>query len=325
MKITGKNIRDSLLFLMILAALLFAASLLFRPKNNGTAYGFQEERAYGFLGEPANTMDVYVLGDSLAECAISPLEIWKQTGITVYVSSTPNQKLYQSEEMLKMLLSHHQMPKMVILESNMVYADVEPMDVISHWLEMAVPAARYHDRWKSLQRQDWLLNVHYTDREPEKGFYRNTEVKATREARLAEYMAYTEKVKAIPGENRMYLNRIAELCRESGIQLVLMNTPSVKDWSYRKHNGIEQIALELNTAYVDMNLMPDEIPIDWAQDTRDKGEHLNLTGAEKVSQWLAQYLVETDLFFDKRNDPEYALWHSDAAAADAAIPNSSNP
>jgi len=102
---------------------------------------------------------------------------------------------------------------------------------------------------------------------------------------------------------------IAAFCRERGARLVLFSSPSPVNWSWIRHNSVEALAQRLEIPYLDTNLMPEQIPINWQQDTRDHGDHLNHAGAEKVSVYLGQYLAETGLFSDKRTQETYALWN----------------
>ena len=54
--------------------------------------------------------------------------------------------------------------------------------------------------------------------------------------------------------------------------------------------------------------MDNSIGIDWTQDTYDKGDHLNYSGAEKVTNFLGAYLDKRYDLPDHRGDKEYASW-----------------
>ena len=68
---------------------------------------------------------------------------------------------------------------------------------------------------------------------------------------------------------------------------------------------------DLGIDFIDMNLLTEEIPIDWNHDTRDKGDHLNYKGACKVTTYLASYLNNTGLFTSHKEDPEFSDWVED--------------
>ena len=103
-------------------------------------------------------------------------------------------------------------------------------------------------------------------------------------------------VRGIARWNRQCLKDIQNLCQENGAQLILISSPSAKNWSYPNHNGIAALAAEMGLTYVDMNLMNDQLQIDWQVDTKDAGDHMNWDGAQKVSKWLAGYLSSLDVF-----------------------------
>ena len=120
-------------------------------------------------------------------------------------------------------------------------------------------------------------------------------------------MKETEETKKIPKSNKLYVKIIKEYCDLNGIQFILYSSPSPVNWDMEKHNGIEKLAKELDVEYIDLNLMQDQIQIDWTKDTRDKGDHLNYTGSLKVTKFLAEYLNEKNLP-DHRNEESYKSW-----------------
>ena len=121
-------------------------------------------------------------------------------------------------------------------------------------------------------------------------------------------MKETSEEEPIAAINMFYLRRIRSFCEEKGARIVLVSTPSIVNWDYRKHNSIKRISEEEGLEFIDMNLMREEIPIDWSKDTRDGGDHVNYFGAEKVSAYLGKYLSGTGLFENRRSDPAYAQW-----------------
>ena len=88
-----RNILSAGSFLLILAVLLVLLSLVFFPKGNRLEDGIQEPELYGFLGEPENSLDVVVLGDSIPLCSMIPPRLWRDFGYTSYVCASTAQKL----------------------------------------------------------------------------------------------------------------------------------------------------------------------------------------------------------------------------------------
>ena len=78
-----------LAFLAGLLAILILLSFLVNPKNNSQEAGMKDPTAVGFWGEPKNSIDVLVLGDSESYSSIIPTQMWQQQGITSYVCGQP--------------------------------------------------------------------------------------------------------------------------------------------------------------------------------------------------------------------------------------------
>ena len=107
------------------------------------------------------------------------------------------------------------------------------------------------------------------------------------------------------------MNNIINLCKKNHIELILVSTPSISNWTYARHNGIQKLADQNGLTYIDMNLMQDQLEIDWETDTRDKGDHLNYSGAVKVTDWLGTYFKQCGEFTDHRQDAAYQSWNKD--------------
>lgn len=123
-------------------------------------------------------------------------------------------------------------------------------------------------------------------------------------------MTESSEKAAIPAKNAEYVERIRDYCEGNGAELILVSTPSTKNWNSKRHNAIEVLAKELNIEYIDMNCLTGEINIDWSVDTRDKGDHMNYYGALKVSKYIGEYLENMGIFKDKRDVPEYDSWNT---------------
>ena len=305
----------SVLFLLIFALLFLGFTHLVIPKTNTAQAGIHDPWAKGFLAEPENTIDVLVLGDSELYSCLVPLQIWQTHGITAYTCGTSDQKLYQTESYLTRFFET-QNPKLVILETNVLYRDYSTTDRIPHIFEETLPLLRYHDRWKQLRPEDLTQSVRFTGIQRDKGYLYLTDIQP---ADTTGYMAYTDEIDPISSKNKETLAQIQTFCQERGAQLLLLSSPSTANWDYLRHNATQQLAWELEIPYLDTNLMPQEIPIDWNLDTRDGGDHLNHDGATKLTTWVGNYLAQTGLFTDKRSDDAYAAWNADLANFQAEL------
>lgn len=77
-----KHTLRCVVFLAVLALLLTGVSQLVRPKNNTSSDGIHDPAANGILGEPDNTIDLLILGDSESYSAFIPMQLWQQYGST---------------------------------------------------------------------------------------------------------------------------------------------------------------------------------------------------------------------------------------------------
>lgn len=298
-----KTALRSLIFMAVFMVILAGFSCLFRPKNNREDYGMGEMKANGILAEPEGSIDVVAVGDSECALAVIPMVLWREQGIASYNCGTTGQYLYEAYSYLKQAFDR-QPVKVVLLETNMIYRECTAENWLFSKLERLLPALRYHDRWKSLRAED-LGSVEYTWSDEYKGHMFYSDVQAYDGG---DYMFFTDAMREIPRWNQICLREIIALCRENGASLVFVSAPSPVNWSYESHNGVQAFAEVWDIPYVDLNLMEEEIAIDWEKETKDAGDHVNCYGAEKVSVWLSGYLARQYVLTDHRKEAGYTAW-----------------
>ena len=156
---------------------------------------------------------------------------------------------------------------------------------------------------KKNEKKDLMSKLYV--REDSKGFKLRDGVRPYREGA---YMKKTEKKEKMPEQVEMYMEKILKLCRRHGAGLVLVSTPSPKNYNYQKHNTLQEYAEKKSLTYLDMNLITKELKIDWKTDTIDQGDHLNLSGAKKVTEYLGKYLKNEFGLSDHRDEALYKTW-----------------
>ena len=267
--------------------------------------------------------DVIFVGDCEMYANISPMELYRESGITSYVRGSSQQLIWQSYYVLKETLSY-ETPKVVVYNVNaMRYG--EPVSEAFHrltidkmkWSEEKVdiikasmteeedfwsyvfPILRYHSRFDELTKEDFEYFFKTRDN-TWNGHLMNKNVKPLEtlptQRVLADY--------AFPEICWDYLEQIRLLCREYNAELILVKAPSVYPFWYEEYDAqIQQYADEHGLAFYNFLDNVEKMGIDYSTDTYDGGLHLNLNGARKLSWYFARILAENHDLEDHRNDP----------------------
>lgn len=292
-----------------LLLLLLLASFVLMPKGNGEGSGFLYRDARGIIAEPENTIDVLFLGDSEVYSTVSPMQLWEEQGITSYDCSTGGQRLFDTLALLKTALEN-QKPDLVVLETNATFRKFSVGEVAYNKAGEFLSVFTYHDRWKWFKPGELFQKKDFSWTSDLKGFRLNTEVQSASKKKYKNYMKDSKDFKTMPEKNVSYVDAIAKVCRDYGIQFMLFSTPSSMNWNMKKHNTIADLAEKRDLPYLDLNLLQEELGIDWTTDTKDKGDHLNLYGAQKVTAYLGKYLKNTYVLKDHREEKGYESWDS---------------
>ena len=290
-----------ILLLLALGLTLYLPGLALRPEIlNRYGLAFGSNAVYSEIQiQPEESIDLLVAGDSLSYTTVDPVRLWQRFGISSYDVGQPGAKLSESHEVLETAFSC-QHPRVILLETNSLFRKQSPEEeaqlrftqLLYRWL----PLLRYHDAWKAS-----LKKLNHIAKPVQRGFRVSAKIKPYRGG---DYMDGPEEEMEISEVNRDSLRRIEELCRENGAVLILYAAPSPLCYDGAKHRALEALAREEDLRFLDLNLLAEEIGLDWNRDTRDRGDHLNLFGADKVTAWLGNLLQQEYAFPDRREEEE---------------------
>lgn len=323
MKKNLKNILSVTAVLLIFALVLSFVTILLTPK-------YMENLVEGsFVSQyyrEAGNHDVIFIGDCEVYANFSPMELYRQQGITAYVRGTSQQLIWQSYYLLKETLEY-ETPKAVVYNVNamrystpikeefnrltidqMRWSD-EKVAIIrasmteeEDFLSYVFPILRYHSRFDKLTSEDieYLFKVKdntFNGYQMNKGVVPVGTLPAVR--RLGNYqfgdICYE------------YLDKMRTLCEEKGVELILIKAPSVQPHWYDEYNDqMVAYAEKYGLKYYNFLEHVEKIGIDYQSDTYDAGLHMNLAGATKLTSYFAEILAHDHGIPDRREDPEIA-------------------
>ena len=185
-----------------------------------------------------------------------------------------------------------------------------------NFLDYVFPILRYHSRITELTADDFKY-LFYRDKVSFNGYYMRVDVKPALNVPegkpLADYRF---------GETAYeYLDKITALCKEKGVELILIKAPSLYPYWYDEwEEQMEEYAKANGLRYINFLELTEECGLDFMTDTYDAGLHLNLSGAQKVTHWFGRYLAEECGLVSRRGEEELErAWEEKLASYYAEI------
>ena len=325
------RILESCVFLLLLWVVMVMVSGLLERKNSRNLLG-------GFLEEP-QLYDVLFFGDSQLMNAMIPLEMWEDYGIAGYNLSSYGNSPPLSYWMMINAFDYAQPELVVIAVTGMndthkisrfssdlhMATDFWPLTVNKARMlddllddpedpdfkdaegslyrelkgEFLFPLGKYHSRWHELTKDDFSRRRSYV-----KGGESLVGVYPIWDYELVDEENYAEEI----GYSYAYLRRSIEECQRRGIDVLLIHLPNPQIINSQRHaNTARSIADEYGIDFVDATSL-DSI-VDYAVDCYDPDPHLNLSGTQKMTDYLGSYLRDRYHLPDRRSDPDYAHWY----------------
>ncbi len=318
-----KNIIKSITFLIILILVVDLVGKIFIPVWNDE--WLPTPIVKDFYDLPENSIDVLTIGSSQVVRGFSALELYKNYGISAYGIGTGQQSIQNSYAWIKES-TKTQNEKVICLEIKMLFEDtpeeqnrkgVDNMKFSLNKLENMIfdakeansyetfisylfPITRFHSRWKEIGTENFVETpkaVNY------RGYTLENEVSGNLDYMYLEdnipYEAYMKK------ERYECINNIIKYCKEKGIGLIFVKMLDM-DWDIERHNSVASIAKANDIKFFDFNMkeLMEDADLLYAGDT-SRNNHLNITGAEKTTNYLGRYIKENYEIEDKRGNKEY--------------------
>jgi len=307
--------------------LLFAARLL-RPAH--TSYGSTWRE---YLQEPEDSIDVLFLGSSYAYCDWNPGVMYDESGLTGYVMGGSEQPPVLTYYYLKEALKT-QTPAVVVMEGSSLYFDryqnYTQLNVgympwgwnrVQATLHGAEPEKRlglffdlyfYHDRWRELTLGDLKRALLPARADQMKG---HTAVGTVFDkAEGGPWLRDMEQTEEVYRQNLQDFGRIAALCREEGIDLILTINPTYSQYTPQVYDRLaaDVAALAPEVRFVNWADSFEEIGLDVKQHLYNGG-HLNRYGAELFSAYTGRYLLELGYTPRPQSEENRQAWEATAA------------
>lgn len=299
----------SILIVILLLGLLQA---LVVPKYTDNTEGLLIGEYYGNAGDN----DVIFVGDCEVYESFVPAVLYEKYGITSYIRGSAQQLVWQSYYLLEETFRHEK-PQAVVFNvyalkygtpqdeaynrmtldgmkwSGSKYRAVKAsMTEEENMLDYAIPLLRFHSRITELEADDFKYM--FSDKEVSHSGYlmKKGVVPMTEEAESGKALLdYT-----LPETAMDYLDKMRELCEDNGAELILVKAPTNTwgFWWYDEWDAqISAYATENDLSYYNFIKYKDEIGIDFSVDTYDEGMHLNVYGAEKLTDYFGNILAES--------------------------------
>lgn len=297
----------------------------------------------GFYDVEKDSVDVLFLGSSHGVTAFLPQELYNQYGITSYNLSCEQQGMVTSYYWLREAL-RCQSPKAVVLECYFCFPYMvdEPLNTEESYTRKALdfmrwspvkaeavrticeidekqdvwsyylPNIRYHTRWEELDRNDYIYGdmaghselkgfapLYFYLGEKGEDFVPHDTGASDEQAEMAPLM-------------REYLDKIADLCEEKDIPLILTITPALSA-NPEMCNAVQDYASEKGCTFISFNAQEVYRQMDYqiATDNCDDG-HPNIWGAVKITDYMGEVL-SGQFGIAGRTEPQWEATRGDYA------------
>lgn len=120
-----RKLMRAICFCLLFVILFVFLSGAFIPRTGTTEDGMESRISKAYRGEPRDSIDTVFIGNSDIYRAISPVDLFHQTGITSAIAGRPNMQLSEVPGDIRDIL-RYQNPKTIVLETDCMFSGTNP-------------------------------------------------------------------------------------------------------------------------------------------------------------------------------------------------------
>ncbi|MBQ8503960.1 MAG: hypothetical protein IJ491_06775 [Clostridia bacterium] len=317
-------------FKVVIFVLIFAFCFVgVQNLLTGDADTRDHKRIEGFFDEKENSLDAVFLGSSATYAFWTAPVAWVEYGLTVYSLSSSKQQILAA----KYLIADARKTQPDALYIVNVASVTEQYNAInthrlifgypytenkydminylselggmsfSDRMEFYFPIIRFHDRWSDLVSFDFKKTTDaYKSASSYKSFLSKVEDVS---GGLFDY----EETAPISETLTTGLNDLMDYCEQEQVKVLFVVTPqSLTDEEKRgQQNTVMELIRSRGFDVLNMHELVEEMDLDLTTDYYN-GDHTNIHGSIKFTDYLSRYLIENYGFKDKRGTERLASW-----------------
>lgn len=270
---------------------------------------------------PKDSLDVLFVGSSNIMSAINPVQLWNETGIQSYNFCSRAQTFPFTYAYLYEALKS-QTPNCIVIDAYSVISDKSVYNLINSevHLEMNLSSLKFSTVKYEIMKQNLPLQKQILIELPiikNHSRYKNWFIKDdtddiymgycfVEEATALATPTYSDKVAELQEVDKVYIDKIIQLCDSEGIELIIIKTPVViSEEQHQVINGLGMYIEEYGVQFYDCSEGKDINGFDFETDMMD-GIHLNKNGAKKMTSYIARILGE--IYDFKNSDRHQYNW-----------------
>ena len=300
----------------------------FMPPDNGSSLGMW--RSY----QQKQSIDIAVIGSSLASCALPEEELAAATGETVALMATNAQSLDMSQIALETLLREHS-PRYVILVMDLanmtgkpyakaqkafLYAELQtdswkdkPADLLRYMtsrdnftgadsLNALFPwqSGSWPTDWPATIQQKWNAVLNRLPHRRGAAHAQPEDTTVINFDTVGTVNTWSQSAHDFSAQHIEELTSMLQLCQENGTRLLLISAPKTTldvvsyETYFDDYAYFKQLAAQYGASYYDFNLAKPELFENKEPDYHKDFTHMNAAGGHAFSLSMAKFLAMLD-------------------------------